>query len=549
MTTPKPRAFERVLIIMFENMYRSYVMKNDYMRGLAEQGIDMANYFGVMHPSQTNYIASLAGELCNVTDDNPPSPLPQHTLVDLIEAAGLVWGAYMESYDPQLAPWEKGLVPQNAFPYVIKHNAFSSFARILDSRKRWGQIQNEHAFFEDVAAGVLPSYAWFTPNMWSDGHYSIGTQKEPAERAPALVDQQAIWLRYFFDMLRFPGPDSRLPSGTLVVVTYDESDFEADWDEGKKYTYDGPNQIYTVLLGDMIKAGREEEGYNHYSLIKTVEQNFELGDLGKNDADANWFRFLWGEGFEWHKPQENPLPPAAQLATAEAGDKLGIVSADATGMSFRSFDGFEWSEARPLTGTRCRSVAMCPRDDGYMLAYADDEGLHTRCLDADGRFQGEATRHTSGSSEAFDIVAFDDAQRLMLVWRDVDDALQSRQFATGAWSATSAVGHSSDGDLCLAVLGPSLYLIAESVGCHEMMVISFNSAKFNVVTLKASTYAGPYDDTTRDLWSPSAFPVATFAHMASPVTPGEDEPATQPHHGRGPLSAATLDGCIHLAYR
>ena len=48
------RAFDRVLVIMFENQYRGYVLGNPYMRRLARQGIQLGNYFGVMHPSQTN---------------------------------------------------------------------------------------------------------------------------------------------------------------------------------------------------------------------------------------------------------------------------------------------------------------------------------------------------------------------------------------------------------------------------------------------------------------------------------------------------------------
>src|SRR3990172_5407187 len=80
------RAFDHVLIIMFENEYRQYVLQNPYMRRLARQGIQLGNFHGVMHPSQTNYIASIAGELCNITSDDPPtSPLDQRTIVDLIE--------------------------------------------------------------------------------------------------------------------------------------------------------------------------------------------------------------------------------------------------------------------------------------------------------------------------------------------------------------------------------------------------------------------------------------------------------------------------------
>ncbi|MBU2713045.1 hypothetical protein KCG35_18415, partial [Zooshikella sp. WH53] len=66
------RAFEHIIIIMFENQYRSYVLQNPYMQSLARQGIELTQYYGVMHPSQTNYIASIAGELCNMSDDEPP---------------------------------------------------------------------------------------------------------------------------------------------------------------------------------------------------------------------------------------------------------------------------------------------------------------------------------------------------------------------------------------------------------------------------------------------------------------------------------------------
>jgi ribosomal protein L16 Arg81 hydroxylase len=45
-------------------------MQNPYMRDLARQGIDLHASFGIMHPSQTNYISTVAGELCNVTSDN-----------------------------------------------------------------------------------------------------------------------------------------------------------------------------------------------------------------------------------------------------------------------------------------------------------------------------------------------------------------------------------------------------------------------------------------------------------------------------------------------
>jgi hypothetical protein len=102
------RAFDRVLVLMFENQYRSYVPQDPFFRRLARQGIELGNYNGVMHPSQTNYIAAIAGELCGVTeDDPPPALLTQRTIGDLLEEAPgqLRWKAYMESFDPAANRW------------------------------------------------------------------------------------------------------------------------------------------------------------------------------------------------------------------------------------------------------------------------------------------------------------------------------------------------------------------------------------------------------------------------------------------------------------
>jgi hypothetical protein len=262
------RAFDHVLIIMFENQYRGYVMQNPYMRRLARQGIQLGNYFGVMHPSQTNYIASIAGALCNVTSDGPPQPLiPERTIVDLIEEApgGLRWKAYMDSYVRQATPWTTSFMPEDAYPYCIKHNPFSSFSLIVRNEERWKRIDNEAALFADLLNGELPEYAWFTPNVWNDGHWLDGTCEDPNPRAPVLVDQLARWLEEFFTRLCFPGPDSHLPARTLVVVTFDKSTSKPIMSLISRSSYDGPNQIYTVLLGDGIEPGFEEEGYNHYS--------------------------------------------------------------------------------------------------------------------------------------------------------------------------------------------------------------------------------------------------------------------------------------------
>ena len=237
------------------------------MQSLAASGVELSNYYGVMHPSQTNYIASLAGELCNIADDGSvyrsgsKAPLDQQTIVDLINASphGLTWKAYMQSYIPQQQIWSAEMVPDDDYPYMIKHNPFASFQNIVRNQANWDRVVDESQFWRDVLNGQLPNYCWFTPNMWNDGHYTDGTRSEPADRAPALVGQLAVWLKSFFDALGVPGPKSHLPPRTLVVVTFDEADYlksvTTKADSPLKSFYDGPNQVYTVLLGDVVTPG------------------------------------------------------------------------------------------------------------------------------------------------------------------------------------------------------------------------------------------------------------------------------------------------------
>ena len=552
------RAFNHVLIIMFENQYRGYVMQNSYMRGLASQGVDMAYYFGVMHPSQTNYISSIAGELCNVTSDHQPPPLPQRTIVDLIEESPdrLTWGAYIDSYIPQNQAWRPDMIPKDEYPYVIKHNPFSSFANIIRYRERWKRIVNEAALFQDILNGTLPEYCWFTPNMWNDGHYLDGKKPsdpdaEPTERAPALVDQAARWLEGFFTALKFPGPESHLPSDTLVVVTFDESDFENDYDPAKayKYTYDGPNMIYTVLLGDSVQPGVQTEGYNHYSLLRTVEKNFELGSLGKNDEDCNWFRFLWGEQFRWGPPKVSALESHGEFDIIGFRGALYLVYADEVGdLWLRVALGDSWSDPRPV-GAKCHGSLRLAVSGDQLILVSHDECYRLQFLtytlekgwSAEGSVVEQPTR-------AFAVASYGSEGALMLVWRGEDDKLQSKIYSARVWGETQPVGFSSDGDVSLGILGPTLLLICKTPGQQTLFVVSYNTAKFNVVTLEEGKYAGPYDDTTIYHWSPSKFPVSFFASAPNPATPGEPEPVRIPYSAGPGVAVATLDGVVHLVH-
>lgn len=265
------RAFDRVFIIMFENELESTVLQDDYMRSLQARGVRLSDYHGVTHPSQPNYVATVTG-LPFVTDDTCQD-IDATSVVDLLEGKGVTWKAYMED----LPEDDKAVCVSADGLYFRKHNPFVSLNNIRNDPARLARIVKAEQLQADLDGDDLPQFCWYTPNIQNDGH-------SPPDASPLHrwngVEFLSQWLRGFLEPLL---ANSGFMKGTLVVVTFDESLPHAD------------NHVYTALLGDMVKPGTvEPDRYDHYSLLRTIQENFELGTLRRNDLTATWFRFLWG---------------------------------------------------------------------------------------------------------------------------------------------------------------------------------------------------------------------------------------------------------------
>jgi acid phosphatase len=84
--------------------------------------------------------------------------------------------------------------------------------------------------------------------------------------------------RWLTDFLAPKLADARFREGTLVVVTYDESGGPGD---------PARQPIYTVAIGAGGVPGTvDATPVDHYSLLRTVEDNWHLGTLGRRDGEA-----------------------------------------------------------------------------------------------------------------------------------------------------------------------------------------------------------------------------------------------------------------------
>jgi hypothetical protein len=259
------RHFEQVIIVVLENQGIRSAMKDPYIQELTKQSAWFSGYEAITHPSFPNYLALVAGSTFGIEHDHYDAPLEGPSIADRLEDRGLTWKSYAENYPGNCflhhGAGEARLTPK-ASPtelYALKHVPLLAFANIQGNKKRCANVVSEREFWRDVKAGRLPHYAFYTPNMFNDGH-------------DTSLDYSTKWLRGFVDRLK---ASSDL-QGTLVVVT---------WDEGGPDEH-GANHVLTLLLGPEINPGRYDQDLTHYSLLKSIENNFGVEPMHSGDRDA-----------------------------------------------------------------------------------------------------------------------------------------------------------------------------------------------------------------------------------------------------------------------
>ncbi len=276
------------------------------MKSLLAKGVFLSNAVGVTHPSHPNYVLSGAGDTFGFNGDSsfwaapyitttaPNLEAPVTSIIDLLEAKGLTWKSYAENLQPvdifeppavMFPPPDPPYPPTGPTPaatssplFARRHVPTLQFPNIISNAARAANIVNAQATFEsDLTAGKLPNYSWYSPNLINNGHSTMVNGKVTSAMPGAqTIDNIAAFLGSFLG----PEPLKKFPPRTLIVITFDESFPYSEYD------------IYTLLIGDMLEAGTTHPApYNHYSLLRSIELNFGIGSLERNDASATpyWF--------------------------------------------------------------------------------------------------------------------------------------------------------------------------------------------------------------------------------------------------------------------
>jgi len=285
--------FQHVFVIMMENTGYNSLVGNPHApwinAAIAKYGV-ATNYFGASHPSQPNYIAATSGITGPTSDDDETLDVPN--IVDRLESAGKSWTAYMQSYSLCATPLDHACGNQL---YERKHNPFITYADVQASPQRISHIVDFSQLAGDLASNNVSDFTWISPNQCNDMHGRGAPASDPCSYAnePLLVQAGDSFLQQTVGAIQ---ASPAWNGNSAIFVTWDESDYGGTGPSGFPDTsgccdasvpFGGGHVLTLVISHSDHQPRRSNVAYNHYSLLRTIEDGWRLGCLGATCDTAN----------------------------------------------------------------------------------------------------------------------------------------------------------------------------------------------------------------------------------------------------------------------
>jgi hypothetical protein len=302
-----------------------------YLTGTLERkGALLVRYYAVAHEQLANAIALVSGQgptpqtaqNCPTYEDLTPGtagaggqtlghgcvyPSATQTLAGQLTAKHLTWRAYLEGMDepgagaggasgacghPALGAGDptSAPTPPAGQAYATWRNPFVYFHSLIDSSACANDDVGLSKLKSDLAsARSAPSFAYVVPDRCHDGNPT-----PCAPGAPAGMQAADGWLKKVVPQIT---ASKAYEENGLLVLTVDQAPSGGEYGDSSSCCGQpafpnlpasaggigppGGGQVGALLLSPFIKGGATvQDTYNHFSLLRTVEDLFKLGHLG-----------------------------------------------------------------------------------------------------------------------------------------------------------------------------------------------------------------------------------------------------------------------------
>lgn len=239
--TPRP---DHVVVVIEENRSFDQIMKqskkSSYIHELARRGMLFTKSYAAVHPSLPNYLALFSGSTQNVSKNSCRHQFSTDNLATLLIDKKLSFTSYAESLP---AVGDKVCYSGD---YQRKHNPVVYWQ---DTRLPPEVNQPFSHFPKDFSE--LPTVSFVIPNQKNNMH--DGSFHAADEWLKTNIGPYVEWA---------------FAHNSLLILTWDEDDFM------------GTNQIATIFVGPMIKTGTSKQPIDHYSVLRTLLELYDLPPLG-----------------------------------------------------------------------------------------------------------------------------------------------------------------------------------------------------------------------------------------------------------------------------
>lgn len=335
--TVKLRAVKHVWIIELEN--EGYTQSfgdpaaDPYLAvTLPHEGALLENYYAIGHDSADNYIAQISGQApdtqtqndCGVwnaftpaDDVEPPYnqlagngcvyPSSVPTLGNQLSDANDSWKAYLQDMGndpardhttqtsagpacghPATGAEDTTEGAEPADQYAARHEGFMYFTAVTGNQAYCdAHIVSFQPLLSDLSKdSTTPAFSWISPNLCNDGHDAPCVTGDPG----GLAEINAFLTLWVPQIMASPA----YKDGGLIMITFDEGNTDtACCGETSGVSPSHPNvaepgmqgpgggKVGAVLLSPFIRPGTVSTAdYNHYSMLRTIEDIFGLSHLG-----------------------------------------------------------------------------------------------------------------------------------------------------------------------------------------------------------------------------------------------------------------------------
>jgi hypothetical protein len=295
---------------------------------LRPQGALLTQYYGIGHNSLPNYIAQISGQApnpqtqgdCQIYSDFTqvataangqavgtgcvyPTAVP--TIADQLTAQRLRWKGYMEDMGnsasesatcghPALNSQDQTQSARVGDQYAARHDPFVYFHSIIDSTQCAADVVPLTRLPADLhAVSTTPNLVYITPNLCDDGH-----DAPCVDGRPGGLRSADAWLRTWVPRILASPAYKR---DGVLIITFDEADATGTNADATSCCGEGPGpnsplpgitglgggRVGALVLSRFVSRDRAvDTTYNQYSLLRTIEDVFDLSHLGNAGASG-----------------------------------------------------------------------------------------------------------------------------------------------------------------------------------------------------------------------------------------------------------------------